>query len=121
MELITRAVTVFGAEKQIEWRWNTSGPRTLICAECSQGGMQLILDNLVRESVERACEEAHLRRTDVSLDRDVLLIEILRKSEAGGDAMRHVSSSQMSWKATPKLRQHLKDLELDAHGDLEDI
>jgi hypothetical protein len=41
--------------------------------------------------------------------------------EASGDAMRFVDAKgRIAWKATPNPCQHLKDLELDAHEDLED-
>jgi hypothetical protein len=84
--------------------------------------MQLILDNLLGESVERACEGARLGRTGDFLDRAVLLIEILYEFEAGGDAMRYLDSDgQIAWKATPQLRDYLMDLQLDAETDVEDF
>jgi hypothetical protein len=42
--------------------------------------------------------------------------------EACGDAMRYLTHHrEIGWKATPNLRRFLKDLELDAQEDLEDI
>ena len=47
-----------------------------------------------------------------------MLIEL----EVTGDAMRFVDAhGQIAWKATPNLCQFLKDVELDAQDDLEDI
>jgi NADH-quinone oxidoreductase subunit B len=44
------------------------------------------------------------------------------EAEASGDAMRFVDTDgRIAWKATPNLCQHLKDLELDADDDLEDV
>ena len=84
--------------------------------------MHLILDNLLRESVKRACERASLGRTGDFLDRTGLLIEILCAFEADGSAMRFLNSKgRFALKATPKLRQYLKDLELDARDELADI
>lgn len=84
--------------------------------------MQLILDNMLGESVERACEGARLGRTGDFLDRADLFIEILYEFEAGGDTMRYLNSDgQIAWKATPKLRDYLMDVQLDAQADLEDI
>ena len=43
-------------------------------------------------------------------------------SKPAGDAMRFVNcKGQIAWKATPKLRDYLMDLELDAEADLEDF
>ncbi len=47
---------------------------------------------------------------------------MLAELEATGDAMRYLNSDgQIAWKATPKLRDYLMDVQLDAQADLEDI
>ena len=54
--------------------------------------------------------------------RDLVSAETLIELEAAGDAMRFVDAhGRIAWKATPSLRQYLKDLELDAEDDLEDV
>ena len=41
--------------------------------------------------------------------------------EANGNAMRFVNGNgRIAWKATPRLRDYLMDLQLDAEDDLED-
>ena len=50
------------------------------------------------------------------------LPQMLAELEAGGDAMRYLNSAgQIAWKATPRLRNYLMDLKLDAKADLEDF
>jgi hypothetical protein len=47
-----------------------------------------------------------------------MLVEL----EAAGDAMRFVDADgRIAWKATPRLCDHLRDLERDAQDDLEDV
>jgi hypothetical protein len=47
---------------------------------------------------------------------------MLAELEAAGDAMRFVNGrGQIAWKATPQLRDYLRDRLLDAEADLEDI
>ena len=82
----------------------------------------MILDNMLSESVERACEGARLGRTGDFLDRADLFVEILYEFEADGSAMRFVNGKgQIAWKATPQLRSYLMDLRLDAETDLEEV
>jgi hypothetical protein len=46
----------------------------------------------------------------------------VHRAQAAGDAMRFVDTNgRIAWKATPSLCQYLKDLELDAEDDLEDV
>ena len=50
------------------------------------------------------------------------LQKMLAELEAAGDAMRYVNPrGQIAWKATPRLRDYLMDLQLDAEADLEDV
>ena len=54
--------------------------------------------------------------------RDRVSAEMLIELEAAGDAMRFVDGNgRIAWKATPKLRDYLMDLQLDAEADLEDF
>ena len=83
--------------------------------------MPILMDQVLTEYARQACEGACLRRNDADRGRDLVLAETLTDFEASGAAMRFVSKGGIAWKATPKLRQYLKDLELDAQGDLENI
>jgi len=50
------------------------------------------------------------------------LAEVLGDLEAAGDAMRFVDAKgRIAWKATPRLRDYLQDLELEAEEDLEEL
>ena len=70
----------------------------------------------------RPFETARLRRNGVHTARDWVSAEILAGLEAIGDAMRYVNSyGEIAWKATPRLRNYLRDLQLDAEADLEDF
>jgi hypothetical protein len=73
--------------------------------------MPIVMDKILTEYADQAFEAAHLGRNGVHTTCD-----------ASGDAMRFVDAKgRIAWKATPNPCQHLKDLELDAHEDLEDI
>jgi hypothetical protein len=83
--------------------------------------MTILMDKILRDIVERAYEEAHLRRIGGFPDRDVVFAEVLSELESEGDAMRLVDvKGRIRWKATPELRGYLNDLKLDAEADLED-
>jgi hypothetical protein len=80
------------------------------------------MDGILNEYADQAYEAARLRRNGVHTARDRVSARMLAELEAAGDAMRFVNGKgQIAWRATPKLRQYLKDLELDAEADLEDI
>ena len=84
--------------------------------------MLILMDKFLAEYADQAYETARLGRNDVHPPRDQVSAEVLAELEAAGDAMRYVNScGQIAWKATPNLRQHLKDLQLDAEADLEDV
>ena len=83
--------------------------------------MKILMDKILREIVEQANEEAHLRRIGGFQDRNLILAEILADLESDVDAMRYLDSQgRIAWKATPDLRDYLNDLQLDAEADLED-
>jgi hypothetical protein len=82
--------------------------------------MEILLDKILCEYVEQAYEDARLGRTGNFPDRDSIFAEILAKFEMNGAAMRCVDAKgRIAWKATPKLRDHLNDLRVDAETDLE--
>ena len=84
--------------------------------------MKILMDKILTEYADQTYEIARLRRNGVHPDRDRVFAGVLAKLEAGGDAMRYVNSNgQIAWKATPSLCQYLKDLELDAETDVEDV
>jgi hypothetical protein len=84
--------------------------------------MKTALDKILLEYADQACEVARLGRNGVHTPPDLASAELLAGLEANGHGSRFLDSkSRIAWKATPKLRQYLRDLKLDAQGDLEDI
>jgi hypothetical protein len=84
--------------------------------------MKIPMDQILAGYVDHTLETAGLRRNGADLAQDLVLAETLAKLEASGDAMRFVDGEgRIVWKATPSLCQYLKDLELDAQEDLEDL
>jgi hypothetical protein len=80
------------------------------------------MDQILTEYANQAFEIDRLRRNGVHSARELVSAKTLAELEATGDAMRYVDSNgEMAWKATPRLRNHLLDLQLDADADLEDI
>ena len=80
------------------------------------------MDQILTEYADQAYETARLGRSRVHPDRDRVSAGMLIELEAAGDAMRFVDGSgRIAWKATPKLRNFLMDLQLDAKADLEDF
>jgi alkylation response protein AidB-like acyl-CoA dehydrogenase len=83
--------------------------------------MKFRMDKIIRELVEEAWEWARLGRDRDSGGRDQVFAETLAEMESTGDAMRYVNSrGQIAWKATPELKDYLRDLRLDAEADLAD-
>jgi hypothetical protein len=83
--------------------------------------MKFRMDKIIRELVEESWEWARLGRDRDFLDQDAVFAETLADLESDGNAMRYVDSKgRIAWKATPDLRDYLKDLRLDAEADLED-
>ena len=88
----------------------------------SKPTMPILMDQILTEYADRAYETARLGRNGVHTTRDRVFARVLAKLEADGDAMRLADTNgRIAWKATPSLCQYLKDLELDAEDDLEDI
>ena len=84
--------------------------------------MPILIDKTLTEYADQAYETARLRRNGVHTARERVSARMLAELEAIGDAMRHLNSDgQIAWKATPKLRDYLMDLQLDAEADLEDF
>jgi hypothetical protein len=84
--------------------------------------IEILMDEILTDYAEEVCEAARLGRNDGHTARDPVLAEVLAKLEAHGNAMRFLNAmGRIAWKATPNLRQYLKDLELDAQEDLRDI
>ena len=84
--------------------------------------MPILMDQILTEYADQAYEAARLGRNGVHTPRDQVSVEVLAELEATGDAMRYVNfQGRIAWKATPSLRDYLKDLKLDAQDDLEDI
>jgi len=82
--------------------------------------MKIPMDKILHECVEQEYEEARLGRTGDFLDRDRVFAEILGEFEMNGAAVRYVDAKgRIAWKATPKLRDHLNDLRLDAEAEFE--
>jgi hypothetical protein len=88
----------------------------------SNTAMPIFMDQILSEYADQAFESARLRRNGVRTARDWISAEMLAELEAVGDAMRYLNSDgQIAWKATPRLRNYLIDLRLDAGADLEDL
>ncbi len=83
--------------------------------------MKIRMDKILREIADQAYYASRLGRNSVRPTRGVVLAEVLGDLEAAGDAMRFVDAKgRIAWKATPRLRDYLQDLELEAEEDLED-
>ena len=84
--------------------------------------MPILMDKILTKYADQAVETARLRRNGVHTARDLVSAKMLAELEATGDAMRYVDcQGRIAWKATPRLRNYLMDLQLDAEADLEDI
>ena len=76
-----------------------------------------LMDQILTDYADQAYEATRLGRNGIHPARDRVFAEMLAALEASGDAMRYVTChGEIAWKATPKLRQYLKDIELDAQG-----
>ena len=84
--------------------------------------MPIPMDPILTEYADQAYEAACLGRNGVHKTRGLVSAEMLADLESSGDAMRFVDAKgRVAWKATPNLRDYLKDLEMDAQDDLADI
>ena len=52
--------------------------------------MPILMDKILREEADRACEIARLKRNGVHTARDLVSARMLAELEATGDAMRYV-------------------------------
>jgi len=78
------------------------------------------MDKIIRDLVEATWEWDRLGRGDDFEHRDRVFIETLVELESEGDAMRYLDSNgRIAWKATPDLRDHLRDLQTDAEEELD--
>ena len=84
--------------------------------------MRILMDKILTEYADQAFETTRLRRNGVHTARELVSAKMLVELEAAGDAMRYVNlHGEIAWKATPRLRDYLMDLLLDAEADLEDF
>jgi hypothetical protein len=84
--------------------------------------VRILVDRTLTDFADQAYEAVRLRRNSVQRTRNRVFSEVLAQLEASGDAMRFVDAKhRIAWKASPRFRQHLNDLEVDAQGDLEDM
>lgn len=82
--------------------------------------MKFRMDKIVRELVEEAWEWARLGRIGGFPDRNLVFSDILADLESNGDAMRYLDSKgRVCWKATPDLRDYIRDLRIDAEEELD--
>jgi hypothetical protein len=78
------------------------------------------MDRIVRELVEESWEWARLGRNREFVDRDEVFMEALSALESDGDAMRYLDAKgRVCWKATPDLRDYIRDLRIDAEEELD--
>jgi len=54
--------------------------------------MPILMDKILREEADRACEIARLKRNGVHTARDRVSARMLAELEAAGDAMRYVDA-----------------------------
>ncbi len=84
--------------------------------------MTMLLDEILIKYVNQTYDAACLRRNRVQMPPDLASAGLLVELEANGYLMRLVDASgRIAWSATPRLRNCLMDLKLDAEADLEDI
>jgi hypothetical protein len=82
--------------------------------------MKIRMDKIARELVEEAWEWARLGRDREFVDRERVFSEILADLESDGDCMRYLDSKgRIAWKATPDLRDCIRDLRIDAEEELD--
>ncbi len=99
-----------------------SGPMTDDYCTKTKKSHAFLMDKILTEYADQTYEITRLRRNGVHTARELVSARMLAELEATGDAMRFVNGKgQIGWKATPSLRQHLIDLQLDAEADLEDF
>ena len=81
--------------------------------------MKFRMDKIIRELVEESWESARLGRTRHFGDKNRVFSETLVELECEGKAMRYLDSKgRIAWRATPELRDYLRDLRIDAEEEL---
>jgi hypothetical protein len=84
--------------------------------------MNIRMDAILSEYIDQIYGVTRLRRNGPRATLDLVSAGVLAKLEAAGEAMRFVDANgPIRWKATPDLRRHLQELELDAQDDPEDL
>jgi len=83
--------------------------------------MKIRLDTYLKAHLEESHSGARPRRNRDSQDREAVLADMLAEAEAAGDPMRYPNAKgRIGWRATPQLREYLKDLKADADADAEE-
>ena len=84
--------------------------------------MLFLMDTILMEYADRALEASRLGRTGVHTTRYLAFSEMLAQLEASGDAMRFVKPMvELPGRRHQTCVRYLRDLELEAQEDLEDI
>jgi hypothetical protein len=84
--------------------------------------MSILMDKPLTEYADQAVEAARLGRNSVHTVRDRVSARMPAELEVAGNTMRYVNSDgEIAWKATPRLRNYLMDLQLDAEIDPEEV
>ena len=84
--------------------------------------VRILIDRTLTEYADQAFLVTRLRRNGIDTTPNLVSAETLAELEASGDAMRFVDTNgRIAWKATPKLRNYVIDLQFDAQNDLQDI
>jgi hypothetical protein len=82
--------------------------------------MKLRMDRLLREQLELRGGCRRLGRNREIAAQELAIADILCELESRGDAIRYLDrDGRMAWRATPRLRDYIDDLQRDAEADLE--
>jgi hypothetical protein len=89
--------------------------------KCDQNRPKFRMDKIISELVDQSWEWDRLGRGDDFEHRDRVFIETLIGLESQGVAMRYLDSKgRIAWKATPDMRDHIRDLRTDAEEELDE-
>jgi hypothetical protein len=78
------------------------------------------MDEIIRECVETAYGEMRLGRKASKRARNAIFLGILVDLEESGDAMRYLDTKgRIAWKAPPKLRELIANLQKDVELEFE--
>ena len=82
--------------------------------------MKFRIDKSLQDYLDETLEAARLKRNGIRRGRNAAFTKALEEAEAAGNAMRYVDAKgQVAWKATPRFREDLEDLRVDAQADAE--